>query len=105
MDAHTGFNHTTRRYRIRFPAEAKVLEIGCGTGAVSRILAQWPGVAEVVGVDPSPVFIAKARALAQDLPNLTFGKAMVDLCRLPRRPLMWSLPVKRCRMCPTPNNW
>jgi SAM-dependent methyltransferase len=39
---------------------------------VSRILARWPGVAQVVGVDPSPVFIAKARALAQDLPNLTF---------------------------------
>jgi ubiquinone/menaquinone biosynthesis C-methylase UbiE len=57
---------------IEFPAGANVLEIGCGTGAVSRILAHWPGVAHVMGVDPSPVFIAKARALAQDVPNLSF---------------------------------
>jgi SAM-dependent methyltransferase len=60
---------------IDFPAAAKVLEIGCGTGAVSRVLAQWPGVAQVLGVDPSPVFIAKARALAQDIPNLSFKES------------------------------
>lgn len=57
---------------IEFPPAAKVLEIGCGTGAVSRMVAQWPGVAHVLGVDPSPVFIAKARALAQGIPNLAF---------------------------------
>jgi SAM-dependent methyltransferase len=57
---------------IEFPPEARVLEIGCGTGAVTRILAQWPSVREVVGVDPSPVFIANARALAADIPNVTF---------------------------------
>lgn len=57
---------------IEFPPAAKVLEIGCGTGAVSRILARWPGVAQVTGVDPSAVFIAKARALAHDIPNLSF---------------------------------
>jgi ubiquinone/menaquinone biosynthesis C-methylase UbiE len=57
---------------IEFPPAAKVLEIGCGTGAVSRTLAQWPGVAQVTGVDPSAVFIAKARALAHDIPNLSF---------------------------------
>jgi SAM-dependent methyltransferase len=57
---------------IAFPPMAEVLEIGCGTGAVSRIVAQWPGVARVVGVDPSPVFVAKARTLAQGIPNLSF---------------------------------
>jgi ubiquinone/menaquinone biosynthesis C-methylase UbiE len=46
---------------IRFPAEARVLEVGCGTGAVTRELASWPGVAEVVGLDPSPTFLASAR--------------------------------------------
>ena len=34
---------------IEFPSEAKVLEIGCGTGAVTRTLARWPRVAEVMG--------------------------------------------------------
>jgi ubiquinone/menaquinone biosynthesis C-methylase UbiE len=57
---------------IEFPPNAHVLEIGCGTGAITRLLAQWPGVARAVGVDPSPVFIAKARELAHGIPNLTF---------------------------------
>jgi SAM-dependent methyltransferase len=38
------------------------LEVGCGTGAISRVIASWPGVAEVVGVDPSPLLLAKAEA-------------------------------------------
>jgi SAM-dependent methyltransferase len=46
---------------IQFPAGARVLEVGCGTGAVTRELAGWPGVAEVVGLDPSPTFLATAR--------------------------------------------
>jgi SAM-dependent methyltransferase len=58
--------------RIPLPPRARVLEIGCGTGAVSRALAGWPGVAQVVGVDPSSLFIAQARTLAATLPNLVF---------------------------------
>jgi ubiquinone/menaquinone biosynthesis C-methylase UbiE len=46
---------------IQFPPGARVLEVGCGTGAVTRELAGWPGVAEVVGLDPSPTFLASAR--------------------------------------------
>jgi cyclopropane fatty-acyl-phospholipid synthase-like methyltransferase len=42
------------------PQGARVLEVGCGTGAVTRVLATWPGVVEAIGVDPSPVFVAKA---------------------------------------------
>jgi ubiquinone/menaquinone biosynthesis C-methylase UbiE len=57
---------------IEFPPEARVLEIGCGTGAVTRALAQWPGVAAAVGIDPSPVFVARARALSSGLLNLSF---------------------------------
>jgi ubiquinone/menaquinone biosynthesis C-methylase UbiE len=57
---------------IQLPAEAKVLEIGCGTGAVTRTLAQWPEVAQAVGVDPSPVFIERARKLSQGIANLVF---------------------------------
>jgi SAM-dependent methyltransferase len=46
---------------IQFPTGARVLEVGCGTGAVTRELAGWPGVAEVVGLDPFPTFLASAR--------------------------------------------
>ena len=44
---------------ITFPKGALVLEIGCGTGAVTRTLAGWPGVSRAAGIDPSPIFIAK----------------------------------------------
>jgi ubiquinone/menaquinone biosynthesis C-methylase UbiE len=57
---------------IEFPHNARVVEIGCGTGAVTRTLAQWPNVGEATGVDPSPVFIARARTLAQAIPNTSF---------------------------------
>ena len=57
---------------IDFPAGARVLEIGCGTGAVTRVLAARPGVTEAVGIDPSPVFISTARELATAAGNVTF---------------------------------
>ena len=59
------------------PSDSRVLEIGCGTGAVTRVLAAWPGVAEAIGVDPSPVFVTKARELARGVPR--------DLSRATRR--------------------
>lgn len=57
---------------LPFPQGARVLEVGCGTGAVTRVLAQWPGVGEAVGVDPSPIFIAKAQELGGEIGNLSF---------------------------------
>jgi len=57
---------------IDFPDRAKVLEIGCGTGPIARVLAAWPNVGEVVGVDPSPYLIDKARTLSPGAPNLVF---------------------------------
>ncbi len=60
---------------IEFPQEAQVLEIGCGTGAVSRLLARRPRVGKVVGVDPGATFLARARELASGVRNLEFQQA------------------------------
>ena len=57
---------------LDFPLQARVLEVGCGPGPVTRVLAAWPGVAEAVGVDPSPVFIARAREKAAGVDRLRF---------------------------------
>jgi ubiquinone/menaquinone biosynthesis C-methylase UbiE len=59
--------------RVDFGSGARVLEIGCGTGAVTRAVARHGGVAQAVGVDPSPVFIARAEELASDMETVEFA--------------------------------
>ncbi len=66
---------------INFPISARVIEIGCGTGPVSRRLAGWPNVAQVVGIDPSSVFIEKACQLGAGLANLTFQEGYAEQLR------------------------
>jgi ubiquinone/menaquinone biosynthesis C-methylase UbiE len=51
---------------------ARVLDVGCGTGVLTRMLARRPGVAAVVGVDLAPSLLHRARELAADLPNASF---------------------------------
>jgi ubiquinone/menaquinone biosynthesis C-methylase UbiE len=51
---------------------ARVLEVGCGTGAVARTIAVRPGVGEVVGLDPSPVFVERAREIAAGIDGLSY---------------------------------
>jgi ubiquinone/menaquinone biosynthesis C-methylase UbiE len=54
------------------PPNAGVLEIGCGAGPATRKIAALPGISHVTGLDPSPVFLEKARQDLADLPNVTF---------------------------------
>ena len=60
---------------IGFAPGTRALEIGCGTGYVTRTLAQWPNVEHALGVDPSPVFIERARTLAEGISNIAFRQA------------------------------
>jgi SAM-dependent methyltransferase len=60
---------------VPFPAQARVLDVGCGTGVLTRLLARWPEVGQVVGVDPAPSLLGRARELAANLPNATFREA------------------------------
>jgi SAM-dependent methyltransferase len=85
---------------IAFPDNARVLEIGCGTGPVTRVLAAWPRVAEAVGVDPSPVFIARATELAHQVPNVSFRQA--DGRSLPFAPESFDVVVAHTTLCHVP---
>jgi len=60
---------------IPFPHKASVLDLGCGTGVLTRALARWPGVASVVGVDAAPTLLNRARAAAADMSNVSFREA------------------------------
>ena len=55
--------------------DSRVVEIGCGTGAITRTIAVWPGIGEVVGTDPSSILIERARRLSSDLSNVSFQEA------------------------------
>lgn len=57
---------------LALPPGRRVLEIGCGPGPIARTLAAHANVLEVVGIDPSPGFIERARARAEDIPHLSF---------------------------------
>jgi ubiquinone/menaquinone biosynthesis C-methylase UbiE len=60
---------------IAFPEKAQLLEVGCGTGVLTRVLAQIDTVQSIIGVDLAPSLVEKARELAAELPNARFEVA------------------------------
>ena len=60
---------------IDFPPPANVLDVGCGTGVLTRRLARHDDVGYVVGVDPALSLITRARELAQGLEGVAFEEA------------------------------
>jgi ubiquinone/menaquinone biosynthesis C-methylase UbiE len=83
--------------RAPSPAGPRVLEVGCGTGIITALIADLPGATEVVGVDPATGFVDRARRRAPSLRfqvadgrALPFGDASFDgvvlattLCHIP----------------------
>jgi len=57
---------------VTFPQDALVLDVGCGTGVLTRLLAGWPGVGSVIGVDPALALLEKARTAAAEMSNVSF---------------------------------
>lgn len=60
---------------VVFPAGADVLEVGCGTGVLTRVIAGRPEVGAVVGVDVAASLLDKARELAAHMPHVRFEEA------------------------------
>lgn len=60
--------------RVSVASPRRVVDLGCGPGPLTAALARrWPD-AEVVGIDSSPEMLAKAHALTDAPPNLSFER-------------------------------
>lgn len=59
----------------------RVLEIGCGPGAMARAIAERIGNGQVLGIDRSAKAVAQAKA-GGSLPNLAFHQSSVETVRL-----------------------
>jgi ubiquinone/menaquinone biosynthesis C-methylase UbiE len=85
---------------VDVPESATALDVGCGTGAVSRVVAEIPGIREVIGIDPSPLFIEKARELARKVSRLSFQTG--DARALPFADASFDLVLFHTVLCHVP---
>jgi ubiquinone/menaquinone biosynthesis C-methylase UbiE len=70
---HQVADQTAMLARAVSPAPARVLDVGCGTGYLLRLLAaQWHQAEELAGIDPAPPMIEAAGGSADD-PRLRFS--------------------------------
>lgn len=61
--------------RIEFPAEAVVLDIGCGSGSALRTVGALVPGATLIGVDPVPRMLELAREQGGEALDLRLGDA------------------------------
>lgn len=57
---------------IRLPDGALAVELGSGTGHVTRDLIERVGAAKAIGLERSPVMVERAREIHADVPGLSF---------------------------------
>lgn len=64
--------------QMRIAEDDQILDLGCGAGWLSRILARGVPRGRVLGVDISDEMIRRARDASNNLPNLEFRVGSVD---------------------------
>src|SRR3712207_6353653 len=64
--------------RMLVPVEARVLDIGCGNGWATRLLAERARGGRVVGIDISDEMVALARQASEGLDHLEFRVASAE---------------------------
>ena len=59
--------------QITLPEDARVLEVGCGNGAATKLIMQHLSPAHVVGIDPSSMFIDTAGEMFASEPRVSLA--------------------------------
>jgi ubiquinone/menaquinone biosynthesis C-methylase UbiE len=85
---------------IKLAAATSALEIGCGTGAICRRIAERFAETNVVGVDPSLVLLRRARELSGSYERLSFREG--DGRCLPFADASFDLVVFHTTLCHIP---
>jgi ubiquinone/menaquinone biosynthesis C-methylase UbiE len=67
--------------RMKVPANARVLDVGCGSGWATRLLADYARDGQVTGIDISDEMVRLAGESSQSHPNVDFQTASAE--RLP----------------------
>lgn len=60
------------------PLQGRILDLGCGHGLFSHLLALQSPARQIVGVDPSPVKIAVAARVGRRVPNVRYWQGTAD---------------------------
>lgn len=64
--------------RMNVPADARVLDVGCGSGWATRLLADYAGDGRVTGIDISDEMVRVARESSQAYANVDFQTASAE---------------------------
>ncbi len=62
---------------LNVPVDSRWVDVGCGTGALAEAIAQSASPTSVAGIDPSPGFIAAAKARLGAGADLRVGDAQL----------------------------
>ncbi len=69
--------------RMRISPDARVLDVGCGSGWATRMLAEYAFNGRVTGIDISDEMIRVARESSRSLPNVDFEIASAEQLPFP----------------------
>ena len=69
--------------RAPLDGQERVLDVGCGTGRITRLIADRLTTGRVIGVDRSPQMLAEAALGLSDLPAARVGLVRASATALP----------------------